>query len=878
MAARSADDWPLIGRDELVDQAWAALRAEPARAVVLSGEAGIGKSRMAAALSEQAGDADWVVRRTTASASASTIPFGALATLLPTVSGGDALALLQDAQASLAALAGGAPLLLWVDDAHLLDPGSATLVAQLADAGTARLVITVRSGEAVPDVLEQLWRSDRGERFDLGALDLAATGALLDVALGPPVAAGTAHRLWQRSGGNPLMLRELVRASLVTGALSDDSGAWLLDDSEVESPALADLVSRRIGALDPASQQAVELLALADVLSTQLLQSLAPDADLLALEERGLLDVDQDGRRVEVRLSHPLYGEVTRQSLATLRRRRDHGRLIDAVTGTGARRREDTLRIAAWSLDSDHSPGPDLLADAARQALARFDLALGERLARAAVDAGGGIRAQVTLGDITWRRGRVDDALAILGDAAATAVAEDEIAEVANSRSYVLELAGRPSEAWQVLLDAGERVGPEQHDLLDSQAAILSVLAGRPRETLEAVSRVLSAHDHRTSLDLLVRIRVDYAEAFALAMLGRFDEATQAATAAADFIGSHPEAQMPPELALLGRVLSRVWGGWLDDAESDAVRVEQAALALGDRDAEWTTALYRGRVALARGELATALTHFERGAAIARELGDPAGLRWTIGGQTICLSMLGRSQDCAEAAAELDSQPSAAGGLFETDLVSRGRAWAQVSAGRFDDARQTLREAASAASDLGQPAVEVTVRHDLLRLGDEGQAEALASLAEQCVGPWPRAAAAHADARRSADGARLVAAATQLADCGALLEAAECATAAAEAHRRAGRPRDATAAMRAAAAWLAASPGARTPALARASDATPLTRREREIAVLAAQQISATDIAKQLHLSRRTVENHLQRIYTKLGISSRAALAEALNR
>ena len=59
-------------------------------------------------------------------------------------------------------------------------------------------------------------------------------------------------------------------------------------------------------------------------------------------------------------------------------------------------------------------------------------------------------------------------------------------------------------------------------------------------------------------------------------------------------------------------------------------------------------------------------------------------------------------------------------------------------------------------------------------------------------------------------------------------------------------------------------------------DATPLTRREREIAVLAAQQLSAADIAAQLHLSRRTVENHLQRIYTKLGISSRAELAAAL--
>ena len=48
------------------------------------------------------------------------------------------------------------------------------------------------------------------------------------------------------------------------------------------------------------------------------------------------------------------------------------------------------------------------------------------------------------------------------------------------------------------------------------------------------------------------------------------------------------------------------------------------------------------------------------------------------------------------------------------------------------------------------------------------------------------------------------------------------------------------------------------------------------MAVLAARQLSAAEIGEQLHLSRRTVENHLQRIYTKLGISSRSELADSL--
>jgi DNA-binding CsgD family transcriptional regulator len=335
---------------------------------------------------------------------------------------------------------------------------------------------------------------------------------------------------------------------------------------------------------------------------------------------------------------------------------------------------------------------------------------------------------------------------------------------------------------------------------------------------------------------------------------------------------------MPPELALLGRVLADTWSGHLDRAQTDAVLIEQAALRLGDRDAEWTSSLYRGRVSLARGELPVSLQHFERAGALARELGDPAGTRWTLGGRALCLSMLGRGDDCAAVGQEIADLPPSSGGLFDIDLLQRGRAWVHVCAGRFSTARDTLHEAARQASALGQPAVEVIVRHDLVRLGDDGQEAPLAALAEQCDGPWPTAAAAHASARRSGSGADLMHAANLLAACGARLDAAESATAAAQAHRRSGRPREATSALRAAAHWLEAAPGARTPALVATPDATPLTKREREIAVLAAQQMSAAAIAAELHLSRRTVENHLQRIYTKLGIGSRAELAAALDR
>ena len=57
---------------------------------------------------------------------------------------------------------------------------------------------------------------------------------------------------------------------------------------------------------------------------------------------------------------------------------------------------------------------------------------------------------------------------------------------------------------------------------------------------------------------------------------------------------------------------------------------------------------------------------------------------------------------------------------------------------------------------------------------------------------------------------------------------------------------------------------------------SPLTDREREIATLAAQGLTSRAIAEQLVVSTRTIENHLQRVYMKLGVNGRAELADAI--
>ena len=88
--------------------------------------------------------------------------------------------------------------------------------------------------------------------------------------------------------------------------------------------------------------------------------------------------------------------------------------------------------------------------------------------------------------------------------------------------------------------------------------------------------------------------------------------------------------------------------------------------------------------------------------------------------------------------------------------------------------------------------------------------------------------------------------------------------------------RAATAALHRCSALAAACEGAAIPALFRAAVPDPLSGRERQIVMLAVNGMASKDIAERLFLSVRTVSNHLQHAYTKLGVTSRAALAQAL--
>ncbi|MCO6008494.1 hypothetical protein NE236_26305 [Actinoallomurus purpureus] len=141
----------------------------------------------------------------------------------------------------------------------------------------------------------------------------------------------------------------------------------------------------------------LEYLSLGEPVGLATLIALTSAEACEAVEEAQLASVLRDGRRTQIRLAHPIYGEVIRASCPVLRARRRQAELAAVTKTYGHRRREDVMRIAAWRLESGTATEPGPLLTAAALAYAVSDLSLALRLAEAAVAAGGGLDATLTL-------------------------------------------------------------------------------------------------------------------------------------------------------------------------------------------------------------------------------------------------------------------------------------------------------------------------------------------------------------------------------------------------------------------------------------------------------------------------------------------------
>jgi DNA-binding CsgD family transcriptional regulator len=160
-----------------------------------------------------------------------------------------------------------------------------------------------------------------------------------------------------------------------------------------------------------------------------------------------------------------------------------------------------------------------------------------------------------------------------------------------------------------------------------------------------------------------------------------------------------------------------------------------------------------------------------------------------------------------------------------------------------------------------------------MRLGQrDNTTGAIEEAAMLIDGPLAGAYAIHARGVANDDPKLLAESADVFEDLGLPLLAAEAAVETGVALRKAGLSAPAQTILMRANRLAQRCEGARTPILELAAEPASLTRREREIARLAARGMSNAEIASHLVVSVRTVEGHLYNAYTKLGVTDRTAL------
>ncbi len=852
-------DWPIAGRAAEVSFVVDAVRA--GRGVVIAGATGVGKTRLAREASgELAGEL--AIESISATRASASIPLGVFAHL----DEGRTSAFLTPLGAirhALIARASGRPLLLVVDDAHALDPASAALVHHLAASRDAVVLATVRSRETSPDAVTSLWKDELCDRLDLQPLSDRETGDLLRQVLEGEVDARTRHDLWEATQGNLLFLRELVGDGLDSGAFALEDGLWRWVGA-IHAPArVAELVAAQLDSVDDTQRDALELVALGEPLEWDLLCSLTSGAG--GAVEGGLLLVEREGGRLRARVTHPLIADVVRSRI-TAPRRQDHLRhLASRVESSGARRRHDVLRIVSWRRAAGDAVDADALTEAARRCVA-VDPDEAEALARLAIDAGAGLDAVIVLAQQLMFSRRVDDAAALLADPPiAPASLEDEVALVVMRANNLTFGLGRGHEAAALLDDLAARVDdPAVRAELASQTVPMLLFAGEVEESNARAGLLID--DLRVAEVDRLRARITRVAGFAVT--ARPVTAQREAALAFEAIGGGLEGlPMAAGQVAAGLVLALQWTGDLDGAD----RLSQLGYEDGTRRGadllRGVSAVHLGVGALWRGRVRTAATLL--GEAVVALRGNDIGmLGWAIDNLRAATALAG--------VPNLDiGEPTCRHGLYETERL-RLEACVRAASSDTRGAVEMALRAADLARAGGLRTQLAFALFDVARYG--GRASLLVdveTLADTGEGPLLPALAAGALALARGDSGSLVAASLELERMGFVLFAAEMARAAAGSLAHDGLRARAVAAERRALALETKCEGARTPLLRRAPGVATdvLTSRERDVATLAAHGVSNAEIAQRLGLSIRTVETHLQRVYTKLGIHGRAELA-----
>jgi tetratricopeptide (TPR) repeat protein len=407
----------------------------PSRLVLISGEAGVGKTRMAAELACRL-HADGA---TVLAGSCSPEPVGAyqpirealraylseagagvlagvsperaaalgrlLPDLAPAASPGNPelvrLVLFDAVVAVLGSAGAGRPALLIVDDAHWADGATAALLRHLLRTAPARRLLVVATvtvdelGEATPlrDTLSDLSSAGLVDRLDVGGLDVAGVRRLVESRAGHELDAGLGglvDELHRVTEGNPFFVIQLLRHLLDTGRLQVEDGRWRwTGDHPILGPApglpleVREVVGRRLGRLgveDRALLRAAAVLGMAfDLERAGAIAGLDAANAAASVEQAVALRVvaEVPGASDRYRFAHAMFREAVYDTMSATRRQRLHQRAAAGLQAAAAGDGVDAAEIANHLLAASAAVGPAELCDAVlaagRQAFERTD-------------------------------------------------------------------------------------------------------------------------------------------------------------------------------------------------------------------------------------------------------------------------------------------------------------------------------------------------------------------------------------------------------------------------------------------------------------------------------------------------------------------------
>ena len=856
--------WPLTGRAEELRLIGEALTGGEYRGMVVAGAAGVGKTRLARAAADAAARMGWSVRRVAGTATGRAVALGAFARWAGETDT-SSVALARRVFAGLTAGAPGAPLLLLVDDAHLLDDLSALIVHQLLLQDAASVIATIRTGEPAPDAVTALWKDSLLRRMELQPLSRKETGSLLQTVLGGPVSPDCAERLWKLSRGNVLFLVHLVEHGRESGGLALVDGEWRWAGTLSASPSMTELVEQQIGEVPDDIQQVVDLVAIAEPIDQQLLTALADPRAIESAEQRGLIMTAAANDVVFV--GHPLYGEIRLSRCGPLRLKRLRGRAAAAMAKTDD---ADLLRLGLLWLESDLRPDAQILTQAAKVAASRLDVGLAERLARAAMTAQPGPETKIPLAYILFLQEKGNDAEEVLDTLGPTELAthgflDGSILRAAN----LLWLLKKPDQSRVVIGDAIRLGDADRNHSLRTFRATIEVMAAEPAAAAETMTTV--DHDR---LDDFGRVVGSAADTIALGDLGLVDDAAQRARAGYRVLAESPEQETFHGTGLAEfHAYALMAAGYVDDAAIVADEQYRRYADLPGMSRSMAIAA-QGMVALGKGDLTASLRHLKSAGQSFGGYGEISGLfyRFRIL-QTEALARSG-AVDAALASLEMTHRSRHPAYRYVESGYLLSMAWVSAAQGRTTDAREITLRATEFARIHGQRAREVLCLQTGVQFGDVGAAARLEELATQVDGPRAPLSARYARALAANDAAGLETVSHDFEAMGDVLAAADAAAQAAASHRADRRRGSALTASARAQLLARRCGGGVSPALAASKIPLPFTRREHEIANLVSRGLSNRDIAEATSLSIRTIEGHVYQASTKAGVSSRSELSD----